>query len=404
MKQKSLNILTGLPLAIVLALVSGCADLKQNPLEGKGAAIEDAQPPQTKPEIPAPVESDALRIDGPELVSFREGEENKVIFSMRSLLEGYTGQIKISNLAAYPGATFDATSGEFKWAPPVGTVFTGFFQEMVLKLEAVAQPAKQGDAILFIQKEVRLLVQKVARNPVIKSVEVKDALMRENGIFYVKVVVMDPEGTLADAEKPRLIVSNGNLKGSIASHVTEYGNRGDLSKKEWTIDLKINLTGVELTDSVIATSFDIVALNRYGLFSPSVRVNTNVATDFIGVDSSIEMNNEVIVGEKNIIPFTVFDPKAEAVVTIKSVRGLPADAQLKCNVGNKIFMQKCKIVWQPDQKELLKVYTVYMELELRNKSNLDNRKDSRTISFNLTTVNSAASPLPNPGLPVEGEQ
>lgn len=397
----SLFQIASLPLALSLVLTLGCSDLKQNPLAGKGEAVENAQPPQTKPEIPKPIESDALRIDGPEVVSFREGESGKVTFVLRSLLPDYVGEVSISNLAAFPGASFNAATGEFIWTPANGTVFNGYYQEMVLHLEGVAQSTKANDPILITHKEVRFVVQKVARNPIIKSIEVKDNLMRENSTYYVKVVVQDPEGTGVDSEKPRLVLSSGNYKFSLAPYITEYGNRGDLTTKEWTIDLKVNLSGVELTDSVLASGFELVALNRYGLFSAPSKVNVNVATDFGAVDTTIEATNEVLVGEKNVIPFMIFDQKAEAVIGIKNIRGLPAMAELKCNFA-KNSLHKCRFTWTPDQKELMKVYTINMDVELSNRSSLDSKKIQKTISFNVTTVASTAAPLPNPGLPDEG--
>lgn len=397
MKSKVLMLVAGL----LAASLTACSDMDQNPLAGYGEAIENAAPPSTKPDIPEPLKSEALRIDGPEVYSFLEGVAGSVKFSLRSLDPSYAGSITISNLNAFPGAVFNERTGEFSWTPAQGTVFTGFYQQFSLIVEAYAESAKAGSIPLVTQKEVTLIVQKVAKNPVIKSVEVRDPLLREGGTHFIRVLVMDPEGTNVDSERPRLILNSANTKVSLVPFITEYGNRGDLGRREWTIDLKVNLVGAELTDSVVSSFFDLQALNRYGLFSAPVRVTTNVATDFGSIETSLEGMMEVLKGQKNVMPFSVFDPKGEAKISVKSMRGVPAKAELKCNDSNRASMLKCRLVWTPDQKDTLATHNISMDIEMRNRNSADLKTVVRTVSFQVSTVEAPVDSLPSP-FPVEG--
>lgn len=396
-KGNKMNLLSCcLPLVLAASFLTGCSGMKQNPLEGMGEAIENAKPPLTKPEIQKPVGSDAVRIDGPDVFSFRENEAQKIVFSVRALVANYTGSVSIANMAEFSGATFNARTGEFAWTPTLGTVVSGYVNEKILIIEGIASTNKATDPILITRKEVRLIVQKLTRNPIIKSVLVRDPLMRENGVFYISVVVQDPEGTNVDVEKPRLLLSSGGVFTSLAPFITEYSNAGNLTSKEWTIELKVNLQGAEVTDSVLSSTFDIQALNRYGLFSVPLRVTTNVATDLNEIDTTIDALNEVTVGQNNVVPFTIFDVKSEAVIGIKTIRGLPGTSEIKCAASTRKSAQKCNFIWFPDQKELMKVYTVSVDVEMKNKNASDTKSVIRTFSFQVTTVEGEVAPLPSP--------
>lgn len=397
-------VLQTLVTALTMGLVA-CGDLSQDPLKGVDESIRNAKPPQTKPEIPRPVESDALLIVAPEVVSFKEGVQTEMSLQLRTLLPDYEGEINIVNMGAFAGASYNPQTGSFTWTPPMGSVMSGFFQEYVLQVEATANPVgKSGGAILFTKKDVHFIVQKVTTAPVIKSVTYSEPSFRENGLHTINIVVEDIDGGTGPNESPNILISNGTSKTSIAPYVYKMSARGNAVTKEWFFEYRVNLSGVELTDSRLDTIIELQAINRYGVYSAPTRSTVVVYTDFAGTaETTFEVGTEFVVGQKNVIPFTVFDPKGEAVVNVSRVRGFPADAQVFCKDIRKSWLN-CRVEWTPDTKDAKKTFNSFIDVQYRNRRSEDSRVVNRTASFTYKTIDAAPADgtMPVPKNPDQG--
>ena len=76
-------------------LLVGCGKdfFQQNPLESATENIKKSKPVIEKPDVQAPLQSEAVRIQGPEAVSFKEKRTDKFIFKPTLLMPDYEAEI-----------------------------------------------------------------------------------------------------------------------------------------------------------------------------------------------------------------------------------------------------------------------------------------------------------------------
>lgn len=398
------NVVTKSLMVFLLVGLAACSDMNQDPLANSSDAIRNAKPPETKPDITRPIRSDAIRIDSAEVVSFKEEVAAELAIKVRTLIPEYVSEITILNMGNFPGAIFDRMTGTFSWTPPRGTVSNGLVQEYSLQIEAIGWPNVEG-AVLFARKEVKVLVQKIASEPIVRSVRLSDQNFREGGIYSIFFEVEDQDGGSNPGEAPSLAISGIAGRASVAPFMAVNNVRGDVNTKRWTIEYRANLTGVELTDSKVDTVLEVRAQSRFGKVSQPVRTQIAVLTDFVNeTGTTYDDAYEFSTAEKGIVPFTVFDPKGEAVVSIKGVRGAPVGANILCRDLRKSYIN-CRAEWQPETADADRSFNITIDVQYRNKNGTDTRVVDRNVRLILRAIKpadpggggGAPPPLPLPG-------
>jgi hypothetical protein len=169
--------------------------------------------------------------------------------------------------------------------------------------------------------------------------------------------------------------------------------RGDLNTRRWTIEYRANLTGVELTDSKVDTVLEVRAQSRFGKVSQPVRTQIGVLTDFANeTGTTYDDTYEFSTAEKGNVPFTVFDPKGEAIVSIKGVRGAPVGANILCRDLRKSYIN-CRAEWQPETSDANRSFNITIDVQYRNK----NGTDTRVVDRNVRLILRAFQPPDNGG-------
>lgn len=401
------NVLTKILMGFVLLGVTACGEMNQDPLAGASDAVRNAKPPETKPDITRPIKSDAIRIDAPVTQTFTEGIAGELGIKARILIPNYVGEVSILNMGNFPGALFDRMTGTFSWTPPRGTVSTGLTQEYVLQIEALGWPEADG-TVLFSRTEVKILVNKQPSAPVIRSVRLSEQNFREGGIYSVFIEVEDQDGGSGPGEAPNLNFGGIAGKVSIAPFMTVQNVRGDMNTRRWNFEYRVNLTGVELTDSKSESIIEILAQSRFGKVSAPVRATVGILTDFVTeTATSYDDSYQFSTAEKGIVPFTVYDPKGEALVSVKGVRGAPVGASILCQDLRKSYLN-CRVEWQPETIDANRSYNVTIDVQYRNKNGTDTRVVDRSVRLILRAIKPADNgggappPLPLPGPKIGG--
>lgn len=379
---------TVLAVTLVAAFaVSGCS---QDPLKGQPDNIRNGVPPEkaTKP-IGKGTPKDNLFIDAPSSAQFIEGKESVVQISGRQLADdsGRTPQVgqdfdlKITNLADFPLATFDAASGSFKWTPQVGYVDQNYttFADINIVMTTRSSPPQQIDAVILGA------ITRAAAEPTILSIDdLSQVATMEGKTRNFKIRVSDPHSIDQDNLRPRLIISatQGGLisaanfiKCSGASNCKPTLDPTDASGKTWIFDMTLDLANQEVTQGSTNLVYGVSAVSRFGESSAvqeaRVKVITSVKEPVISWPEGKEI--EMVAGQENLFTFLVIDPSNEGILTVNFTKRcdliLGAASSCSCTeMDSSSTQQICKISWKPasSQKGVFKI-----ELDYRNENKYD---------------------------------
>lgn len=381
---------------VMASMFLGCG-MKQDPTEDLPAALKDLRPPNTKPEVPTPERSDAVRVDGPSVLSFMEEREDKVLFRAIVLDPGYNGSLEIVGLANFPGAKFNPATGEFSWRPEKGTVQEGTFKETDLEVRVYGLSKDPKVPALVSSRKVRLIISRKMSIPEVASVTSNQQSIREGSSLEAVVTVRDPDGGQAAAEAPDLLILPPALSGSVkslASQVTVKLDSSDFAKRIWTFKVLISLDGEEFTQASDWGGFRIKAVNRFNQTSVEASYKLKVFTKLADLQTSWIDVMEVTPGYENIIPFFVYDPKSESIIDLMSVNGAPAGAEVKCS-QTKIGMAACNLKWRPPYNTSEQGASLALNVRGRNQDSTDNVYTNKRLDVKLK-VKYGPAPTPTP--------
>ncbi|MES2964565.1 MAG: hypothetical protein V4760_11795 [Bdellovibrionota bacterium] len=414
-------------LALALAFVAiaiGCTKLGQeDPYADKADAIRNGLPPTNVGEKPRkPVASDALRIQAQDYYSFKEGEQGRFQVT-GSVLEPVNGRaakygedfvIEIVNLADFPGANWDAVSATLTWTPPQGFVDKEYSRNMrmLISLKTTALP------ILVREQEVKVFVIRAERDPEIVSVEnLKNQWTREGEKRKFTVIVKDPDSLDADKMRPRLMVVSVNQGVRNASNLIyefqpnvwneKNPTQDPVDPTKWIFTMIADLqadTGEarEITKGLERFQFGLVAANRFGGSSAPMPVDIPIVTTLRDpvVSWIIKEPVELVSGQENTFSFSVYDPNAEAKVTVFPTRCdlLPGKPSCSCVPQDRdSTSQLCTVRWNPPATEIGRILELRADLlaESRVKNDPIAPRKSK-FSGRVKVVQPPTPPQPNP--------
>ena len=326
-------------------LIACSGGWEQDPLKGANQAILDGQPPSTKPEVPTPVVSEAIRIDSADIVNLQEETETAVEIKARTLMKGYSVKVEIENLANFKGAKFDSASGKFTWTPEKGSVVDVESSTYPLNVLVIAKGSTPKDVDLVRRKTIQLNVFRLFMAPTIESVKDVESSVREGKVDWFEITVKDPDGGLKTDEAPVLQILNPSFLSSIASYVFIEDVVAGVGNKTWIYKMKIDLKDAEITDSSENFGFRIRAVNRFGRSSAEQELRTKVYTQLTKMDTSWVSEVEMTPAQENVYPFLVYDLKREGRITIQT-SNLPTGAKVECPSAS-VGIISCQFKWNP---------------------------------------------------------
>lgn len=374
-----------------LFIFTGCTGFNKDPFEGKDNAVKNAVDPSDKPDLTLALPIDAVFLDVPDVVVFKEGKQQTLPIKIRSFLNGYTYSYKVQNLSDLENATFDQAAGLLTWLPKQGTILAadGFVKQYTVNVSVIAKPNDPAGKILSGNRFFYLYVQHDLSKPSIKSVKfpsVPNPLNLEEGtVRNFTVTAEDAEGADVDGMRPKL-----NFSSRIMQWATVSTTRYLPATKEWEFDVKLDLTNADVTRSLDAFQMDISVVNRLDQMSVVYPVKFNVLTKLgtgtatiAGTTTDFKANTPVT------LSFNIYDSSNESTVNLVSYGAAPftkeIDAKITCESVTSRPFQLCTLTWTPTATGL---YLLEMVISTKGASTLDVRppiqtKVNATLRVNL---------------------
>ncbi len=374
MRTKTHSNHTRIPyIAVVAALglvfsVTACS-MKQDPFAEKSEAIKQGVPPEVDrpPVAPKPLASDALRIDAPIFHTFKELIESELSIKGRVLDGlGSTFELSIDNLRDFPGATFDKTTGIFKWEPPRDTTGGEYGLPKRLVVRLSVDPVAGGTKLGTTQ-EILIYVTRSEVDPEVVSVDdglIKPEPVREGELRKFTVTVKDPDSVDADGLRPRL-VSVPAVRGTSdisslvymdASNTTDPNPKQDPSdKSKWIFKMVLDLRapadqrGRDFTRTRDDFKFGLQVVSRFGRVGMK-DVTTPIVTSVLKPEVTWFDPIEAIAGQENVIQFHAYDPYSEGKVSVNFITRidqLPGAGVAFCKLASRDGAVLCRISWKP---------------------------------------------------------
>lgn len=332
--------------ALAMTLSAGCS-LKQDPLAGRSEDLRNAKKPGPQPEKPAPVETDNLVIDAPDAVTFSEGVSNEFQMRTRVLLPEYDQvDLLVENIDAFPGATFDAATGVFRWTPPAGIVGTGITRQMLMNVRTYVSSSTNKDArVLTHGRVVVFAITKNPQEPTVSRISNLGATLREDDYYNFHIYVNDPD---ASAVAPELIFTTPRAASkSLAPYISIDDVDFDSRTQVWDFSCRLNLYSVEITNSMSSAGFSVKAITSYGKSSQPLEYAGTILTDLQDAKTTWQGTQTLKPGVENRIPFVVYNPAGEGLLSLDPGFKIPAGSSLSCVGTTVVGSMQCEFVYTP---------------------------------------------------------
>ncbi len=395
-----------LTLVTITGLVNACGSDPfgdSDPLADQSDAVKAGETPfKPKPPPPEVLPEDVLKVD---FTSggyvFREGVETEVTVTGRSMFNDSMYQMKVVNLAEFKDATVTAIAGDkvagvpasltFKWKPPIGFVFS---DKLVVTLEVSIATTNLAENYSYKTNIPLLIYNEAFAVPRIVSVTGLPTNVKESGIVArFGVNIEDLESRDVNGERPLLLFLSKSSGVSLAPFIkVDKTSLVDAKLGQWSFDVSINLSEIEITKATSTGYFDVVAISGNSVQSNPYNVALPVWTS---VSMPLSTWTEDVIfkaGTSNTYTFTVLDPKAEGrmavdFITQCSTLGLQSKPTCSCKgvtagFGKPQSTFLCTIQWDVSVNELLGNKSI--EYKARNSSPVTNDVDYKEQVFKGT--------------------
>ncbi len=379
----------GLAGLVLVGFLGGCG-WQENPLEGKGDILKQAQPVNSGQEKPKADPSDIIFIDAPDSASFIEGKKDVISVEVHLSQPGFTNvDMTIDNMGDFRGASYDANSKKFEWAPPLGTVVDGLSAKLELSLHVTARNFQTG-IVYTRDKKVLLIVQRSPQDPQVVSINFPSfsAKLREGGVYTFSVTAKDLDNSPNTQNGPDMaILPPQGDQISLAGFVKFKNRTGDATTHVYVYNFEMDLRGVELTNSSHSAGFVAQAISQFGRRSALVPMTQTIFTSLgspLSTWSSTKIfkNNQV-----NMVPFIVYDAKGESMISLERNDNVPAGASIDCPQRLATGAMECTLTWTPslDPVSLPKNGTISMVITSfnRDRSDTDVNKSTLQLSYQV---------------------
>lgn len=355
--------------AISALLVATSCSVKQDPFSDKSEAIKQGVPPEVDrpPVAPKPLASDALRIDAPIFHTFKELNEGELSIKARVLDGlGSTFELSIDNLKDFPGATFEKTTGVFKWTPPRDTTGGEYGLPKRLMVRLSVDPVVGGTKLGTTQ-EILLFVTRSEIDPEIVSIDdglIKPEPVREGELRKFNVIVKDPDSLDADGLRPRLLAvpsvrGASDISGLVYLDATTFSDQNPKQdpndKTQWIFKMVLDLRapadqrGRDFTRTREDFKFGLQVVSRFGRVGMK-DVTTPIVTSVLKPEVTWFDPIEAIAGQENVIQFHAYDPYSEGKVSVNFITRidqLPGAGVAFCKLASRDGAVLCRISWKP---------------------------------------------------------
>lgn len=325
-----------------------------DPLVGKPDHIRNAKPGFEKNrELPV-VESELPITSNQPYFLFLEGESGQATVFGRVLRDGYDSKLTIKNISEFPGASFDPTTGVFRWTPAPGIVAG---DSNVLELTLWVQiSATNGSEAISREKGFPLIVQKIG----IQAAVVRDTLQAEfvrEGSTQTFDVVVQYRGAGPQAPPPDLTVLIQEPTGVYDEDLSKYVKLRGSARQEpgnpqnWIYPFEINLRNADLTKSSDDFGFRILFMNSQGIKSVPKEFQIQVRTNLEHIQSNEYYDRFYVKAGTTVSKdLIMYDGRQEGSLfaQLTPFTTLPSGMTTNCVQGNNSTIYVCTVTWAVD--------------------------------------------------------
>lgn len=308
-----------------LALLSGllfltACEMQQDPLQGAADQVRQGVPPATeKPTAAKPLPKEALQIDAPSLVNGRVGSPIDFKILGRVMSPGVDYQILIDNLSDFPGATFDANTGDFKWTPSKDQVGGFPSANMTLRVTLATVSTTSNPTISVEKKSIALVIQNTYSKPIVNSVTGPVTVVV--GSSYNFEFVMDDVDALNVSDAALLVrdCGDGFYTESIA-HLVDVRRIAASPKapNRYEGQVRLDLSNVPNLPTG-KYCFGLMAASKFGVVSEVYKTHLNIEAKMRSTKMTMNVISDIRVGEKIQVAFSIYDPTSAGNLVMKSM-------------------------------------------------------------------------------------
>jgi len=359
------NIFFKASLVLILSIgFIGCSKWNQDPLKDKDGVLATGTPKPIELVQPKPLSSDAVRILAPDFIRFKETQESSLTILVRNLLPGYGTQLVIDNLSDFPNAQFNPATGQFKWAPPKGSILNSEVEKyMPLKVRVVA--SLKGSATIFSEKEIQIALSRQFNTPKITSISKSLPTLREGESLDIKVSIEDADADPTDVKTwSNLQILPTQWQKTVSGYMSLKSYRyisGINYEAIFTIDLK----DAEISESMDTYYFDMNLISRFNQISDRQSQSISVYTKFTDLKTTWTTILEDKVGNKINYQFLIYDPKGELAVSFVGLKNEIKNSTTKC-INASTSVLSCSFVFDSSNVTLPTVFSFSLTTKSKN--------------------------------------
>lgn len=379
-----------LALLTSVLFLSAC-DMQQDPLANASDQVRNGHLPDTHKPVPDnPIPQDGLLVDAPERVNARVGSEVQFKVSGRVMVPGVTFKMMIMNLADFPGATFDESTGDFAWTPPKSLLGGQPSLGMSLKVSLVTDSSEDHPTISVRNHEVRFLVENTYSKPIVNTIQ--GAASLTVGQSYNMTFTMEDIDAFT---KENVTVQvrdcpSSSYSSSIAHFVTVKNIKAiSGSTEKFSGDIVVNLRNA---DTIVNGSycFALVAVSKYGVTSEVFKKEITIEPRLRPTKMTMEIAPNIFAGESMSISFAIYDPSGFAnlrLVSLDDVAAALPGSTLTCKKAYGTSSQlDCAGVIRTDATTVAKTHSFAIKVESASPRSSQTTTDTHTLRINVKAV------------------
>ncbi len=305
-----------------LFFVSACST-EQNPLAGVSDKVNEGKPPgPNKPIEEEPLSKSNLQIDAPPQVNAEVDSEVKFKITGRVLAPGMQFVLELDNLEAFPGATFDAATGDFTWTPTKSSIGTQISALLYLNV-TISNVVAPGHISTSEVKAIPIVLMNKFVKPTIKSVSGYSEVI--GGSAYRFAFALKNR----DAANKDDISIVGQSCGANVRTLTSYmslvpSSVKDIGNGEYTGEVTLDLWNAEnLTAGQYCIA--LAATTSQGKISDIYKLTVNYLPKVLSAYSTLSKDVEMVVGDYQKYTFSIYDPSGTGEMTVLNVDDISKD-------------------------------------------------------------------------------
>lgn len=306
---------------VLICFVLSACSTQQDPLSNAPDVVKQGTPPvdYSEDSIEKPIAKDALQIDVPNLINGQVNSSIEFKIQGRVLVPDVQFQLKIDNLAAFPGAVFDEATGEFKWIPKPEVMGKNFYTQFSLIISLTTLPGKTNIPISIEKKTIILNIVDAFGKPTVTSVQANASY--ETGFAYnLNIDLFDDRAETKNDFSLIFNQCNSSSYLPINQVITYNQNnfRVDLPKSKLSGFINLNLRANPFT--YVSTSdycFSVVTVSKFGILSAPYEVKIKMKVPTSPTKSTLT-NLNIKKGESKTFNFSFFDPYQKGHLSILS--------------------------------------------------------------------------------------